>query len=1029
MRSSSVVCVLLVIAFVANVRGQELTVTATAANTVSSKTSIDLPGLTGNPLAIIVATPVGDTALLNPHPLGAWYYSGKWNLFNSNHQVMPLGAKYKVRFFLRPGPSQFLHVVTKENIGAEGTYIDNPALNGNPAAKVQILQNHAPEARTPPNLNPNEAKAEYSTAASRWFIANVNGQPIGRGAAYNIVVETAAAGPVANPAPPSGPPATVPPTGGVIVGNVPPYTPQLEPTPGPVPITGQPPPRTPVTTPPPSTVPADPNRGKDWILQPEPLPAILPNSEILLFIHGMDSRAEESDDITRALFALKANAPGSQAPPTSTPAGSPNPQIVAALQRTLQKYESCILEKYETQQDLQARGVNKNESGLLNTNGLQVRDNIACVAGNTCSRAARQSGFNSLKAQANRGDPVNFETSLKQIIPKDCFDCSSHAIRHTKHVHCTMHAGGNNGLIQGPIFEHCKAGVDLVALATAVINEIHAALAVIGTAPPQAIGGSTIATNFSTVQFNSCSNPGEGCPETCDNPDDFSQGSRKGVLPAQYFAPKVPLVLLDSTNPAGSIFNVPAARNIGANEGRLRSDLRAAAADMRPLESLRLAAYQFASGDQVLGKAFADLAVTGRRAFEDFQTADPNEPFCQSLIAGRPAPLTEPAVLEGCHSALDRAYRVANFLRTGQRAETDSEKTRKATERTALGWIAVSGEDDQPHRPVNVPSSDFPQYDLDVMVEAPGAAGAKTVKVRTRYVIAQSKIAYPASGGKNLVMISLDLPTSGYADNLDFDAVSPLTDLGQVVTLPIPDFRASGKTPVLDFIETFVVRFTETLDQKTPMKANFKAVMGGSLGGNMTFRLGRRPGFGFPKYIVWSPASIWQSLGAGSDPLKHFGPRSAYEGADRANIDPRIGDRAAFFASWDKAILPLVIPMAQSDTWTSDFYPCKKSAVASARLDRQETYDANFLSWHWRLGGEQLLFSHQTINPATNQPLYMSNQKPMLLACGTEDTVAFNDICPATKNTAPLMTMTPGKALFLEKTGHSLDNERRKFFA
>ena len=52
---------------------------------------------------------------------------------------MPLGAKYKVRFFLRPGPGQFLHLVTKENTGAEGTYIDNPALNGNPGAKVQIL--------------------------------------------------------------------------------------------------------------------------------------------------------------------------------------------------------------------------------------------------------------------------------------------------------------------------------------------------------------------------------------------------------------------------------------------------------------------------------------------------------------------------------------------------------------------------------------------------------------------------------------------------------------------------------------------------------------------------------------------------------------------------------------------------------------------------------------------------------------------------------------------------------------------------
>src|SRR6185437_6667881 len=65
---------LIVVLLPATALAQELTVTATNANTVSSKTSIDLPGLTGNPLAIIVATPVGITAQLNKHPVGAWYY-------------------------------------------------------------------------------------------------------------------------------------------------------------------------------------------------------------------------------------------------------------------------------------------------------------------------------------------------------------------------------------------------------------------------------------------------------------------------------------------------------------------------------------------------------------------------------------------------------------------------------------------------------------------------------------------------------------------------------------------------------------------------------------------------------------------------------------------------------------------------------------------------------------------------------------------------------------------------------------------
>lgn len=170
------------------VSAQEFTLTTTAANTVSSKSSIDMPGLTGNPLAIIVATPIGNTAQLNPHPIGAWYYSGKWNIFNTDHAVMPIGAKYHVQFFQQPGTNQFLHIVTQQNLGSEGSYIDSPALNNNPGAVFKILQNHSPDVRTPYKLNMFEAKASYSTAAGRWYIANVNGEPLGRGTAYNIVV-------------------------------------------------------------------------------------------------------------------------------------------------------------------------------------------------------------------------------------------------------------------------------------------------------------------------------------------------------------------------------------------------------------------------------------------------------------------------------------------------------------------------------------------------------------------------------------------------------------------------------------------------------------------------------------------------------------------------------------------------------------------------------------------------------------------------------------------------------------------------
>ena len=647
---------------------------------------------------------------------------------------------------------------------------------------------------------------------------------------------------------------------------------------------------------------------------------------------------------------------------------------------------------------------------------------------------------------------------------------------------------------------------------------------------------SNIDANWSTVPFTAA--------ETCDQPDNGPLGSRTGVVPFDrptglplYFATQMPSRLLDVEPPVGQAFLVqpdtmgPAMPWLGLNEGRLRADLRSAARWAHPLTcSLHVAAIYFARGDAVLGNAFADLSVTGRMAFDEFKKAPPGRRYCDALSeqpidvgCGAPPPASPATggsdLAAGCFTALDRAYAVANFLRTGQVLQTHPDKLQ---ERNALGWIAVSGEDDQPHRPVNVPSSDFPQYDLDVVVEAPMAPGGSTsITVRTRYTVAQSRppalspplrrkrftlglepaapsIAPDAdvllfihgmdsraeeatditnqlfalqkqnNRTRNLVIVSLDLPTSGYSENLDHLRIATLEAVGMPKTLTgtlVPyaaalknaiaavDFQFSGNTPLLDFIETFIVRFVEQLDAAAPIKDKIKAVMGGSLGGNMTFRLGRRcrsemtgvclPGVTtnmdwLPAFVVWSPASIWNSLGEGADLTKHIAPLRALIGASDRDpgdagdrlLQGRVGRRAEFFGSWNKPIVPILVPMAQSDTWQSDFYGCKKTGLVGARLDRQETYDPLFLLWHWRLGAEQLLYSHQTEEPAgSGKPRFKSNVKRMLLACGVLDNVPWNDICGAVQRTAPQMTTTPGKAVFLEMTGHSVDNERRMWFA
>lgn len=183
--------VLFVVLTVSTTFAQEITFTTTKTNVVASKATIDMPALANNLNAIIVATPLGDTERLNPHPLGAWYYNDKWNIFNTDHANMPSGLKFKVEVFPKPDANHFKHVITKLNIGDMGSYIDNPTLNNNPKATFKFFQNHAPDYRASP-LNKFPAKAEYDASAGKWYIANVGGEALLPNTAYNIVISPGA---------------------------------------------------------------------------------------------------------------------------------------------------------------------------------------------------------------------------------------------------------------------------------------------------------------------------------------------------------------------------------------------------------------------------------------------------------------------------------------------------------------------------------------------------------------------------------------------------------------------------------------------------------------------------------------------------------------------------------------------------------------------------------------------------------------------------------------------------------------------
>ena len=184
---------------------------------------------------------------------------------------------------------------------------------------------------------------------------------------------------------------------------------------------------------------------------------------------------------------------------------------------------------------------------------------------------------------------------------------------------------------------------------------------------------------------------------------------------------------------------------------RLVDDLRAAARTMDPLQMLKLAAvtYYFGASDPVpnyvsldpqlkapltrdKAYAFADLAVTGRGAYNAFKGKPPQYgdllgsvgTSVTTMLGGAAPDATR--IGQSVSAVLDRAYGVAVAVRGDPQS--------RYTHRPLLGWIAVSAEDDPPDRPVNVPSAPYPQHDVSVTCHG--------LTFQTRYMVAAA-FTYP----------------------------------------------------------------------------------------------------------------------------------------------------------------------------------------------------------------------------------------------------------------------------------------------
>jgi hypothetical protein len=252
-------------------------------------------------------------------------------------------------------------------------------------------------------------------------------------------------------------------------------------------------------------------------------------------------------------------------------------------------------------------------------------------------------------------------------------------------------------------------------------------------------------------------------------------------------------LLLTSANRGG---NFSDKRNPGYYGLRVTQELRAVAQRKNPTLALGSAAASYYRGDQgtaysnnalLWGNAFADLAITGRDAYDNFRKHPPSDgeiaAQARNLLnppLAAPKPIDEAKLEKAIRLAKIRAYEVAWALRN-----TDPQAGFQLRQHPSLGWIAVSAEDDPPARPVNVPSgipvfdsmhrqiSAYPQYEAEVKMcpsmsaapyrpvrFAPRSPNCTPVSFHIRYTVASLPYQRPGSVVPTFAITKV-LPQSG----------------------------------------------------------------------------------------------------------------------------------------------------------------------------------------------------------------------------------------------------------------------------
>jgi type VI secretion system Hcp family effector len=155
-------------------------------------TMLDIPQLNGNPKAIIFVTQKEQG--LNPHPIGVYYFKGRWSIMNLDQAGIPAGSEFEVKYFIDPDKDHFQYLIKKENLRQKdgSAFIDHPALNNHPDAQFSVFHSWVPEAKEYGNRQ--EVQVQYDPGADKWvlsIVSNMVNKSLPVYSAYNINITSA----------------------------------------------------------------------------------------------------------------------------------------------------------------------------------------------------------------------------------------------------------------------------------------------------------------------------------------------------------------------------------------------------------------------------------------------------------------------------------------------------------------------------------------------------------------------------------------------------------------------------------------------------------------------------------------------------------------------------------------------------------------------------------------------------------------------------------------------------------------------